>query len=256
MANAAPRKLRVVIFCLGIETVKHISPLRYFGADKAYMLYLEKKPLFKVFRKEVADQANRILKEPLVEAEVKVYDFAATMAKIISIIRKEKALENIVYLNLDGPPNYASAAMISAMMEDCETFYTPTQDHLITDVKMFQDNDGKLVGLAREVKDPVMVPKFQLRMPDEDIVRGLRVWKERRDKNCLMSDAKMVEALRDKGLMGKHNSEKDASQKAKMYYRRHFVEEWEYLGWMVKSGKSRYAITQKGEVAIQVFYAD
>jgi hypothetical protein len=153
MSKPAPRNLRVVIFCLGIETVKHIAPLKYFGADKAYMLYLERKSLFQVFRTEVSKQANKILREGLVEVEVKVYDFTKTMACLLEIVKKEKAAGNIVYMNLDGPPNYAAAAMITAMMEDCETFYTPTADHQITDIKMFQGSDGTGTGAQVPAQD-------------------------------------------------------------------------------------------------------
>jgi hypothetical protein len=240
MSKPAPRNLRVVIFCLGIETVKHIAPLKYFGADKAYMLYLERKSLFQVFRKEVSKQ---------------VYDFTKTMACLLEIVKKEKAAGNIVYMNLDGPPNYAAAAMITAMMEDCETFYTPTADHQITDIKMFQDAKGNLIGLSKEVTEPVLVPKFQLRMPPEDLVKGLRVWKERKFSKKLMKDALMVEDLEKKDLMGIHNGS-GATQSAKMYYRRHFLDEWVKLGWLEKDGADKYAMTEKGEVAVRVFYLE
>jgi hypothetical protein len=255
MSKPAPRNLRVVIFCLGIETVKHIAPLKYFGADKAYMLYLERKSLFQVFRTEVSKQANKILREGLVEVEVKVYDFTKTMACLLEIVKKEKAAGNIVYMNLDGPPNYAAAAMITAMMEDCETFYTPTADHQITDIKMFQDAKGNLIGLSKEVTEPVLVPKFQLRMPPEDLVKGLRVWKERKFSKKLMKDALMVEDLEKKDLMGIHNGS-GATQSAKMYYRRHFLDEWVKLGWLEKDGADKYAMTEKGEVAVRVFYLE
>ncbi len=256
MVRHAPRNLRVVIFCMGIETVKHIAPLRYFGADRAYMLYLENKALFKVFRKEVSKQANEILSEPLEEVEVKVYDFTSTMAELLRIVRKEKEAGNVVYMNLDGPPNYAAAAMITAMMEDCLTFFTPTIDHQIIDAKMFQDEDGNLVGLSKDVEDPVVVPKFQLRMPAEEVVKGLRVWRNRMEKGWIMTDTAMVEDLRKENLMGKHNHEGKVSQSAKMYYRRHFKDKWEYLGWMEKDHKGRYVLTEKGEVAADVFYVE
>ncbi len=251
----APRNLRVVVFCLGIETVKHIEPLKYFGADRAYMLYLDRKSLFQVFRKEVSKQANKILREGLVEVEVKVYDFAKTMARLIEIVKKEKAAGNIVYMNLDGPPNYAAAAMVTAMMEDCETFYTPTVGHQITDIKMFQDAKGNLVGLSKEVKEPILVPKFQLKMPSEDLVKGLRVWKERKDSKKLMKDGLMVEDLDKKDLMGIHNGS-GASQSAKMYYRRHFLDEWVKMGWLEKDRSDKYAMTEKGEVATKVFFGE
>lgn len=246
-----------MIFCLGIETVKHIEPLRYFGADKAYMLYLEKKPLFSLFRKEVVRQANEILKEPLQEKEVKVYDFAKTMATIVKIVKAEKAASNIVYLNLDGPPNYASAAMITAMMEDCETFYTPTVDHQITDIKMFQDDKGNLIGLAKQVREPVMVPKFQLNMPAEDLVKGLRVWMARKEKKGIMSDNLVIKDLKEAKLMGIHNDDSEIKQAAKMYYRRHFLSAWEELGWVQKDKNTgKHDITDEGVVAGKVFYVD
>ena len=256
MVKTAPRNLRVVVFCMGIETVKHIAPLEYFGADRAHMLFLENKPLFKAFRKEVSKRANKILSEPLEEVEVKVYDFTSTMAELLKIVRKEKEAGKVVYMNLDGPPNYAAAAMITAMMEDCLTFFTPTIDHQIIDTKMFQDDDGNLIGLSKKVKDPVVVPKFQLRMPAEEVVKGLRVWRNRNEKGWIMTDAAVVEDLRKEKLMGKHNDVEKVTQSAKMYYRRHFKDKWEYLGWMEKDPNGKYALTEKGEVAADVFYVE
>jgi hypothetical protein len=92
-------------------------------------------------------------------------------------------------------------------------------------------------------------------MPAEDLGKGLRVWKARKDSKKLMKDGLMVEDLDRKDLMGVHNGT-GATQSAKMYYRRHFVDEWTKLGWLEKDGSGKYAMTEKGWVAVRVFYAE
>ncbi len=82
-------------------------------------------------------------------------------------------------------------------------------------------------------------------MPAEEVVKGLRVWKNRKEKGRIMTDAAVVEDLQKEKLMGKHNHVEKVTQSAKMYYRRHFKDKWEYLGWM-----------EKGEVAADVFYVE
>ncbi|MDO9537595.1 MAG: hypothetical protein Q7J68_04680 [Thermoplasmata archaeon] len=46
-----------------------------------------------------------------------------------------------------------------------------------------------------------------------------------------MKDALIVEDLEKKDLMGIHNGS-GATQSAKMYYRRHFLDEWVKMGWL------------------------
>jgi hypothetical protein len=70
-----------------------------------------------------------------------------------------------------------------------------------------------------------------------------------------MKDALMVEDLEKKDLMGIHNGN-GATQSAKMYYRRHFLDEWVKMGWLEKDGADKYAMTEKGEVAVRVFYLE
>ncbi|MDO9538188.1 MAG: hypothetical protein Q7J68_07705 [Thermoplasmata archaeon] len=63
-----------------------------------------------------------------------------------------------------------------------------------------------------------------------------------------------MEDLKDAKLMGIHNTGKEVTQNAKMYYRRHFVDEWVRMGWLEKDGAGKCFLTEKGEVAVNVFY--
>ncbi|MDO9537598.1 MAG: hypothetical protein Q7J68_04695, partial [Thermoplasmata archaeon] len=86
-------------------------------------------------------------------------------------------------------------------------------------------------------------------------VKGLRVWKERKESKKLMKDSLMVEDMDKKDLLGIHNGNV-ATQSAKMYYRRHFVDDWVKMGWLEKDGSDKYVMTEKGEVAAKVFYVE
>lgn len=251
----APRTMRVMIFCMGLETVRHTKPMEHFLIDKAYMLYLARKPIFEAFRKRVTELTKKILREDLIQVEVKVYDFADTLALILDIVRKEREQHSVIYINIDGPPVYASAAMVAAMMEDCQIFYSPTLESHITDIKKFQDDKGNLVGLTRNVNKPVSIPKLQLQLPPKDLVQGLRIWRMRKEKKWLMSDKVMIEQLLEAQLMDeKKYKGSENRQNAKMYYRRHFVDEWKHLGWITKDSAEKWQLTEEGKVATRIFY--
>ena len=114
--------------------------------------------------------------------------------------------------------------------------------------------DGKPVGRSIEVDDPMELPTFRLESPGEDIVSGLRVWKEIKEKGWLTTDTRGIEALDGQGLMkDAHDERGRVTQKAKMLYRRRFLDKWMENGWVEAVGRGKYALTDYGEVAVEVF---
>ncbi len=57
---------------------------------------------------------------------------------------------------------------------------------------------GKSIGVSREVWDPMELSIFHLEPPKEEVIRALRVWKE---KGLLTTDTKVIEDCERERLM-------------------------------------------------------
>ncbi len=247
------KNLRVVIFCLGFETVKVLQPIDYYKADKAYMLCMTKGKGYKAFRNEVVKQIKKKGIE-FQELEMVVYQFGDCLKELYKIIDQEKLAGNHVYVNIFGTPAYSAAAMVACMMKDAIPFFAGTKKYTIEDPKEFFVS-GKPVGISSEVWEPLEIPTFHLEPPKEDVIKALKILKERKDKKWFMTDSAIIEDLHKNGLM-KDVFEKGrtkVTQKAKMQYRRRFLEKWLKKQWVEQYERGKYKLTDYGEVVVEVF---
>ncbi len=247
------KNLRVVIFCLGFETVKVLQPLDYYKADKAYMLCMTKGKGYKIFRDEVVKQIKKKEVE-FVEKEMIVYKFADCLKELYRILQEEKGAGNHIYVNIFGTPAYSAAAMVACMMKGAIPFFAGTKKYTIEDPKQYFVK-GKPVGISSEVWDPMELPIFHLEPPKEDVIEALRVWKNRKDKKHIMTDSAIIEDLEKNGLMQNvyEKGRKKVSQNAKMQYRRRFLEKWLKKQWVEQYERGKYRLTDYGDVVVEVF---
>jgi hypothetical protein len=239
------------MFCLGFETVKVLAPLDYYKADRAYMLCMTESEGYKAFQKEIRRQMK---KKPMefIEVETKVYLFSNCMKELYRILALEKDAGNHVYVNVFGTPAYSAASMVACMMHDATPFFSGTKEYTVGPEKFFVK--GRPMGISKEVYDPLELPTFHLDSPDMEVVKALRIWKKRKDKNWVMTDTAIIENLEKVGLMEKvHDNRKRVTQNAKMQYRRRFLEKWIEEKWVELKGRGKYDITNYGKVVVEVF---
>jgi hypothetical protein len=252
MIMSGMKNLRVVVFCLGFETVKVLKPLEHYRADRAYMLCMTKAEGYRAFKKEIERQLKRTAIEFL-EVETTVYRFSDCLKELYTILHLEREAGNHVYVNIFGTPAYSAAAMVACMMEDAVPFFAGTKEYTIPDPKMYYV-DGKPMGISKEVYDPMELPIFHLKPPEKDVIRALRVWKRRKESGWIMTDSAIIEDLEKEGLMEKvHDKRGRVTQNAKMKYRRGFLEKWISERWVKPAGRGKYEITEYGKVVVEVF---
>jgi predicted transcriptional regulator len=250
------RNLRVVISCVTFETVKITDPIKFYKADKVYLLHMADRKIYKQF----LDAVESTLKDIEIEYEkvyTTIYEFTPTLKELLKIIRTEKALGNHVYVNVEaGPQIYGAAAIVACMMEGGHPFFVGTKTFTIKEDKYF-DGDTP-IGLSREVYDPMEVPTFRLKRPKEHVVQAFRIWNEMRKNGKIMTDNLIINALEQNNLIGDIYDEggRKISYKAKMGYRRKYLEKWISEGWIKKTDRGRYDITEFGEVAVEAFIQD
>jgi len=244
------KNLRVVVFCLDFETVRFLKPIKHYRADKVIMLYKAKRKAYREFKKEIERQMDKGVKYEAIETTI--WDFGPCLKELLVILKNEKKEGNHVYVNLTGTPAYSAAAMVACMMFDGTPFFAPVKE-FTNDSSIFFLN-ARPVGVSSDVKDPLELPTFHLEAPNVDVIRGLHVWKERKEKGLLTTDTKVIEDFEKEGLMEKvHDNRGRVTQKAKMQYRRRFLEKWLSEKWVEPKERGKYELTDYGKVVVEVF---
>jgi hypothetical protein len=248
------KDLRIVVSCVTFEVAKVLKPIIYYRADRAILIHWGGKPPYTDFIKEVKKRlkAERI---PCEERTVMILDFSAVMREVRSIIRKEKAEGNHVYVNIGaGPQVFSSAAMIACMMEGATPFNANTKEFTVPSQKFFEK--GVPVGIARDVYDPNEIPVFGMHPPDPELIRGLSIWKEATSRVGGRPTASVMTSMEEAGILSdiyEDDRRKRISQGALMKFRRNFLEKWEAQGWIRKGQRGKYSITPQGEMMLNIF---
>ena len=262
-----PKDLRIVIFALSLETEKLHKAVDMYKADKAYMLYIADEPPYPEFKKEV-ERLFRKRGPPLESVRVNIYNFSEALREVLRIISVGKTV-NHYYVDISGPSSYSAAGMMACMMTGATPFFLPTTKTTNPPETLF--DNGKPIGLSLETEnEPVEIATFPLRIPKEDIVRGMREWKRIREQGRATTYSTMIKALDRKGLIKIKDKNgvplpiadstgrilPNMKQRAKMYYKRHFIDRWKHLGWIELEEGGNFELTEQGRVAIDVFYPD
>ncbi|MEA3558690.1 MAG: DUF6293 family protein [Candidatus Thermoplasmatota archaeon] len=248
--------LRIVISCVSFETVKVIDPILHYRADKVYLIYSSEEEPYIDFFNEVAS----ILKKKGIPFEpLKIFysDLNVVLKNVRDIIRKEKKAGNHVYVNIGaGPQIYSSAAIIASMMEGAVPFNAPTEEWTVKYPKKVFYENGKPIGNAKKVKPPIEIPLFNIQPPEPELVRALSIWKGITDRYGIRPTKEVMIELNRNDLLPEiweDERRRKCSQSALMRYRRNFLEKFEDRGWIEKSGRARYSITDQGSMILEIF---
>jgi len=281
---ASGRKERVMIACVTFETSKITEPAKFYDADKVHLIHYvkplgenddQKEWLSKTrFYREFYERVKEIIlktdkKIVIVEhSEFPVYDFSAMLSTVFEIIRceRENNKGSVIYVNISaGSSEFAAASAIAAMMfaeeKDVEVipFSVGTKEYTVPNEKIEElyYSEGKPVGLTKIAREPVSVPVYPIGRPDVRLVHGLRVLKERIDKNRPISSSKMVGALTEKDIWKKRPvREGGRNNNEAVYYYRDFAKRWLDAGWVEKGEDREYVLTEKGKTIIGTFYLE
>ena len=190
---------------------------------------------------------------------------------VLDIIQKEhaEALENgeecEVYVNISsGGSEYAAASAIASMMvPGTIPFSVGTREYTV-DAEGIRRNyfiEDKPVGLTKSTYDPKRLPSYSIQIPEEHLVRGLRILDQRNMARESTTSGKMVAALKAAGLWYRDTEISDVNRKSTqrqteaVYYQRDFIWKWLEEGWIQKDDlTSRYILTNKGHIVLETFY--
>lgn len=299
MASALMITDRVMIACVTTEVVKITHPAEYIQVDRIHLLnYVKDAPNGtedEIARKEFYESIYSATKQELgmfvdqiVEhRDVKPYLFDACFHAIYDILIEEKNKCSDIYVNISGgSPEYAAAAAIASMMVDgVKLFSVGTQASGYTiDFKKQLElayHDGRLVGSAFQVLEPIPINKFPLLTPDVDLLKSLKVFNfldlnQRSNINVIrelirnhlwrfaldeMGTGTSVELEDDSGQLVSSNDREEYTKRQRkeaVLYQRGYIDKWKKEGWIEKSkinGK-RYQLTETGQRYVDLFCSD
>ena len=277
------RKKKIMISCVTFETVKVSDPVDYYDVNKVHLIHYSSKshPVYQEFY----DQTVKLIKEncrkgiEIVEVQREVWDFSKMLREIVRIIdseNQENGEQCEIFVNISaGSPEYSAAATIASMMYGNVTAfsvgvsrYSVQSDDEIKRCYFSGSDDGKSipVGLAAEVKEPVMIPHYFIKKPPEELVCGLRIYQrfaEVNGKPKKVTAPVVIEALKKAGYWNHDIDPTDAKKKKNekssnaVYFHREFIERWVKHQWIVRDERTKiYIITDEGKRVIDTFYTD
>lgn len=245
--------LRVVISCVTFDTVKIVEPVKYFRADRVYLVHKADKEPYIDFLDEVKAQLNELnIENKDIFSDVNKFD--VLMPDIIDILKKETGDGNRVFVNIEaGSAIFSSAALIASMMYGAIPFNVGTEKHMIEDYRSYYDKKGKPVGLARTVRDPYLLPGFDLERPPEKLVSGLKIWNDVRSRFGKRKLKETIIKMEKEGLLNDCLERNRVTHSGQMKFRRNYLQKWIDRGWVEKDEDNNYQLSPNGEMMIKIF---
>ena len=268
-------KKTAVIACVTFETVMVSSPAAEYKADEVHLFHYVRKEsakanVYSEFYAEAAAQVKAKLPNANIieHADSPVYDFRLMLRDILSCIEdiRSRYAECEILINVSsGTAEFIAAGVISAMMSEgkASAFTVRTNEFTVAGedaIRQFYYKEGKPVGLSASVGEPSALPYFKIERPDENLVRGLRLYSELRETVRSTPASVVIAEMKKRKiwLYAPTDADKtDMKQKETMYYQRHFVNTWANLGWIERPGrKERFFLTPVGKNIVETFYTD
>lgn len=271
------RKKRIMVACVTFETSKVVEPALYYEINKAHIIHYVKDPdsesgkIYDSFRRRVCErlESESPREVDIVEHNERVSDFSVMLRTVLSIIQMENSGEEgcEIYVNISsGSPEYAAAATVASMMvPGTIPFSVNTKEYTVsTDrIRDVYFVDDQPVGMTKTTYPPRTMPIYAINIPEEHLVRGLRILGHRNEAKLSVTSGRMVEALKEAGLWYRDTESDDPDRKANqrqteaVYYQRDFISKWLKNGWIVKDDlRNRYVLTESGTTVIGTFYTD
>ena len=276
------RRETIVISCATLDTVRITDPIEHYRATKVHLIrYMRDSDELGEIYREFYDYVRKVCEAFPLKPGIKEHDggkdFTSMLRTVLSIIRKERGAdpECDIYVNISaGSPEYIAAAAIASMTDTQSSaqgktipFSVPvhTNGYMVKndEIRTIYFENGTPVGIAKNVKDPEEIPTYRIEMPQEYLVRALRVLHEKEEKKQPRSNKEMIAALKGSGDMeiinelnvtdttDKSNDKKKNSER--VYYQRKFIDKWVSKEWVRKTSRKTYTVTDQGKTILKTF---
>jgi hypothetical protein len=271
-----PDKYTIVISCVTTETVMVSSPVIHYQADEVHLFHYIRDPgtakaqLYEDHYNETCRQIRESLPQCRIteHTDAIIYDFASMTRSLGRLYAKmlEEHPDAMVYANFSSGPSefIASLGIFSFLNPEVKLFKVSTKSFTLDTPEyrlLYYDENGKPVGLSREVYPPKPVPSVKLDAPDEILVRSLRIYNDflQRGERPLVPE--MQKVLEEKGLwVIRHRANGGRSGEGTLdrnNFYRNYSDVWKILGWIEdKDLRDCPKLTEEGEAVIELFWTE
>jgi len=275
---ATGKRERIMVSCVTFETVKITEPIKFYEVDRVHLIHYVREPgsysggIYQDFFDEVCNIINKSSdgKIGIKEYEENVSQFLPMLKLILKIIEKELSSNEPVdlYINISaGTSEYTAAAVIASMMNPAVMpFSVSTDQYTVKGEKLREAyyNNGAPVGLTETIFEPMIMPKYNMPMPDKNLVIGLRILNEANNSKHNAKGPEVIMKLKEQGLWRGSSERRSvrrhdtAAEKGdSVYYHRDYVTKWLSKGWVEKDFFHKgYELTEEGLRIIETFYTD
>ena len=257
----------IVIACVTFETAMVVEPIVSLGASEVFLFHYVRDPgerkgeVYQEFYEEVRRQLFDRFPGIIVHdcSSQPIWDFSLMVreiSNIVSSLRKYNPDVRILINTSSGTREFCNAGLIvSSRSEGVDAFQVSTLEYSVPIEKVAElyYSDGKPLGLTKHCREPKILPKFDLFVTDEVLVRSLRVFIRYYEANEYSIAKSVIEELKKRNLWTKT----DASGEL-CYYERKYKREWLQRGWIEKHPQvtKRYRPTERGRLVADTFYTN
>jgi len=261
-----------MISCVTFETAKVTEPVGFYEANKIHLIHYSRNPndkenVYNLFYDRVVELIEEMRRDvEVVEHNEVVFDFRTMLRTVLEIIQSENRDEEgcEIYVNVSaGTSEYTAASTIASMMVPGTVPFTVNSKEYTVDNSRIKDLyfiDGKPVGLTKKSSEPMTLPSYNIDIPEEHLVRGLRILDDKNASKLPTSSSHMVDALKEAGIWYRDIEPRDdkkatVRQTEAVYYQRDFIYKWIANGWIEKNERSgKYVVTELGKTVLDTFY--
>jgi hypothetical protein len=266
------RRDRVMIACVTFETVKITNAIEYYKTTRNHLIHYVKDPASengKIYS-DFYERVNQIIRDnsiddtEIIEHNKNVNNFPVMLQTVLGILESEyKAADNSdIFINISaGTAEYTSAATLAAMMYPKSIPFSISSKKFTTEnfVREIYYKNGVPIGLTSETYPPKAIPKISIPVPDEKLVRGLRILDGLNAEKGSTKGPRVISELKKQGIwFREENTEINKTARAKndsVYYYRDFITKWLENNWVYRDKYTKkYLLTEEGKRIVDTFF--
>lgn len=253
MAAIGFQKVHVV--SVGFEIDRVVLPVERIGADR--VIIVTNTTETGVYR-EMIDEVRRLLRLTtprlgIEEVPMNIFDMSALVGGIGRLVRREKELQNTVFINISvGTRLFGAAAYLAALMHEAIPYYAEVEEYR-TRPEQFRDRKRRPIGISKGVREIHMLPRPQIDFPSMELVAALSILESAGGE---AKEGEIIQKLERAGLISEIWEDDQISKRARATFLRRFGDPLRRRGWVANRGQRRSAticLTDKGREILEVF---
>jgi hypothetical protein len=252
LASIGFQKVHVV--SVGFEIDRVVLPVQRIGADRVVIVTNTKETgVYRTMIDEVRRRLTLKTRLAIEEAPMNIFDMSALFGGVSRIVRRERELQNIVFINISvGTRLFGAVGYLAALMHGAIPYYAEVEKYRIRP-EDFMDGKRRPLGISKGVREVHMLPRPQIDFPPMELVAALSILESAGGE---AKEGEIIQKLERGGLISQIWENDKISKRARATFLRRFGDPLRRRGWVVNRGQRRSAticLTDEGREILEVF---